>query len=53
MVAGFAFFSSLHLAHEHEHGLMDGLSFTDTPIDSHSGGGGGGGIKFIWSEIIF
>ena len=31
---------------------MDGLSFTDTPINSH-GGGGEGGIEFIWSENIF
>ena len=30
---------------------MDGLSFTDSPIDSH--GGGGGDIEFILSENIF
>ena len=28
---------------------MDGLLFTDTPIDSH---GGRGGIELIWSENI-
>ena len=30
----------------HEHGLMDGLSFSDTPIDSRrrEGSGGGGGL---------
>ena len=32
---------------------MDGLSFTDTSIDSHGEGWGGGGIEFIWSENIF
>ena len=36
----------------HEHGLMDGLSFSDTPIDSRWGGGGRG-MEFIWNENIF